>query len=217
MKKILLLVTFSICSKYGNAQPPQSSQAPQTVQAPCVEANIIILNDMSSSLTGNEDNGFFLIQSFFFGLPIAQDQVWLGLATFGDTCRICLRPTGSSEEVSTHLNDLFQQKANESSTNLGIELLTMPYYFTDAAVRRGKVVRNILVIISDGYFSSSSATVTYANILKEEYGIEIFTILYNSILYDDAYLSQIVSDRTHCAFDDPDPALKIINARSMCQ
>ena len=162
-----------------------------------------------------ENEACFLISQLFFSLPISAENVWIGIANFGEKLQV-VPPTPNPKKFADAMVDMCIEQAKDSTTILETELLALTHYFDETNLARGEQVHNIVVIISDGYFTRFERTKRNADLLKSTYGVEIFTISLGSGDTGIAQLKVIASDEYHYSNDDVFKALGIIELKDVC-
>lgn len=215
MKKIYYILLFVLFVNFYYLQKTHA-QSLSGPNVPCLSANLIVLVDKSSSMQGTEFSSCYLVQSILGNLPINEKQIWFGIGTFGDTCKIEPLSGSNYEEIFFTCAMICQAPADQGSTFLSDELLLVPISFEEARKKRGVDVSNILVIISDGNFSQPSATEKYIEIIKEKQ-IEIFSVVLDPDSRESIYkMMKISSSEDHYSYASVDKIVSSIIKRAGC-
>ncbi len=212
---IALLYGCLLHASIALAQDKFEPQIDPAVTAPCLEANIIILNDKSSSMGSAEVRACLLMYPFLLNLPIDINHVWLGTATFGSQF-VASVPTYDYAEAEEQVSCICISPSDQDATVLNENLFKLVDAFNQATLRRGKEVQNIVVIISDGVLTYPEPAEKIFAILKEKFAIDVFAISLTADMRGREWLKSFASDKSYFTDENADSIVQAILKRSNC-
>ncbi|HRH31091.1 MAG TPA: VWA domain-containing protein [Candidatus Paceibacterota bacterium] len=219
MKKLIstiaLLYGCLLQINIAHAQDKFEPQIDPAIIAPCLEANIIILNDKSSSMGSAEVRACLLMYPFLHNLPIDINHVWIGAATFGSSFQ-AFAPKYDYAEAEEQIICMCSSPSDQDATVLNENLFKLVEAFNQATLRRGKEVQNIVVIISDGVLIYPKPAEKTFSILKERFAIDVFAIGLTADIRGQEWLKTFASQKSYFTDGDADSVVQAILSRSIC-
>jgi|GEM_PF-6604242 Mg-chelatase subunit ChlD len=169
MKNIFIFFLLT-CS---TAKSATSGTAPQPVG--CLEADIIFLLDMSSSVRGYEPFIVDAVEEFSNSFALSDDGVKIGFATFASVLGYTLQPTGNNISLSGAIDTLRKVSAG-SGTAMSPAFEFAYHAFVQSSNDRGNTPMRILICISDGELGDWESSVMWAKALRSYAGVDIYCI-----------------------------------------
>ena len=154
----------------------------------CLKADIILLADVSQSISGHEKYVYNALLAFIERFELSEEGIRMSLITFNGSEEV-LYHLGSNKYQLLDSLDIIISKPAEGGTYMFGALRASMNEFR----KRGIHYRRIIILVSDGSPSYAVETLLLADDLKNVYNSIIFGILVNSYDRNDNFMEQISS------------------------
>ena len=143
---------------------------------PCLSADIILLVDMSNSMSGTENIVSDAVSTLVEGIPVEEHKIQFALVTFSDTAKIEIPLTSDFEFLLRRVSDHKNALARGSTTRI------IPGISRSIEILRGSDNKydhlQIIVVISDGDIAEKETIGKYLEVLHQKENITFFSLGY---------------------------------------
>ena len=190
----------------GNVQPPKG----------CLEADIIFLLDMSSSVRGYKSFIGDAVEEFSDSFTLSDDGIKIGFATFASVLGYTVQPTGSNGILESGI-DTLRIVGADGGTGMSPAFAFAYNAFGQSADDRGKIPMRIVVCISDGELGDWESAIMWAKALKSYAGVHIYCINTDAEMSSgEDILIDIASSPTHYVASDYTSLTQAVKALDLC-
>src|SRR5580765_7016118 len=123
----------------------------------CLQMDLILIGDFSASVSGNEVYISEAFQSFARKLQVSPDGIQIGVIAFNSDTYLISPLNDDPYDLNSRIITLRQFESN-STTNLSAALLSATELLT-----KGRDVRKMIIIVSDGDVDSKDQTFAVAS------------------------------------------------------
>jgi len=168
----------------------------------CLEADIIFLLDYSGSVEGYEEFITSALKSFILSTEVSTDGVHVGYIVFSSNLRQIVPLVDDETELISFMSILENMQAS-GGTSLEPALIQAKEFFFTNTEKRGKLVQQIIVCVSDGQFGDMQESITNAKSLHKK-DVKIFCIQTASEYPQSGMgiLKQIATDENYYFYSD---------------